>query len=60
MSTPKAFKLNVPDDSAKEEEQNQAKASAAVVETKKKSEEGKALDEQQVEQFVEQALHETD
>jgi hypothetical protein len=28
--------------------QNQAKASAAVVETKKKSEEGKALDEQQV------------
>ena len=29
MSTPKAFKLNVPDDSAKEEEQNQAKASGA-------------------------------
>ncbi len=29
MSTPKAFKLNVPDDSAKEEEQTEAKASGA-------------------------------
>lgn len=29
MSSPKAFKLNVPDDSAKEEEQTQAKASGA-------------------------------
>lgn len=29
MSSPKAFKLNVPDDSAKDEEQTQAKASGA-------------------------------
>jgi biopolymer transport protein ExbD len=29
MSTPKAFKLNVPDDSAKDEEQTEAKASGA-------------------------------
>jgi len=29
MSTPKAFKLNVPDDTAKEEEKNEAKASGA-------------------------------
>jgi biopolymer transport protein ExbD len=29
MSSPKAFKLNVPDDTAKEEEQTQAKASGA-------------------------------
>ncbi|MBX9784708.1 MAG: biopolymer transporter ExbD [Chitinophagaceae bacterium] len=29
MSTPKAFKLNVPDDSAKDEEKNEAKASGA-------------------------------
>jgi biopolymer transport protein ExbD len=29
MSTPKAFKLNVPDDTAKEEEQTEAKASGA-------------------------------
>ncbi len=29
MSTPKAFKLNVPDDTAKDEEKNEAKASGA-------------------------------
>ena len=29
ISSPKAFKLNVPDDSAKDEEQTQAKASGA-------------------------------